>query len=374
MKICVVTTARSEYGLLRWIMQEIKDSSDLTLQLVVTGGHLVESQGFTFRHIEEDGFHIDEKIDMYLSSTDRKSLTKSMGLLTLSFSDTLARLKPDLLLVLGDRYELLPLCSTALVQNIKIAHISGGDITEGAIDNKVRHAVTQLSDYHFPGNSDSAHRIAGFIGSRDHIYDVGEPGIDNLFRIPTESKEALAPLWGMDPSKKWIICTLHPETNSASHGDIERAHNLIDFFKSLRGYNTMITAANLDFGGEALNRIYMQAAEDNPDIFYKSSLGQKNYTNFLRHADFMTGNSSSGIVEALSFNLPVINIGDRQKGRLTPGNIITVDGTLSSLNSAYSSIEKLRETAVKTINPYGSGNTSVQVVKILEKIAKDLHE
>ena len=222
-KVCVITAARSEYGLMRWIIDAIYHDDDLELQLVVTGAHLSPEQGLTYKFIEEDGYPIAEKVPMLLSSNDEASIAKSMGVCSISLADTFNRLQPDIIVVLGDRYELLPIVSTALVMRIPVAHIGGGDITEGAIDDEVRNAVTMMSTLHFPGIEDAAHNIICMKGSDNHVYKVGELGLDSFKREELWNKAETAKSLHLEINKKWCLVTLHPETKLTLAENIQMA-------------------------------------------------------------------------------------------------------------------------------------------------------
>ena len=214
-KICVVTAARSEYGLLRWLIEDLRKSNEFDLQLVVTGGHLLNSQGHTIDQIRQDGNHISYVVDVGLDISTTALLAASMGRMAEGFADCFQRLQPDYLLVLGDRYELLPICNTAFVMRIPIIHLSGGDVTEGAIDDGIRNAVTMLATYHFPGTEQSAENISRMRGTNKNIWVVGEPGLDIFNRLPLWGRKALADNLGLNFSKKWILMTYHPETKES---------------------------------------------------------------------------------------------------------------------------------------------------------------
>ncbi len=232
-KIAVVTGARSEYGLLRWVIDEIHHATELQLQLIVTGGHLSPEQGLTYRCIEEDGYDIDAKVDMLLSSDCASGIAKSMGMCSIGMSDAFLHLQPDMIVVLGDRYELLPIVGTALVMRIPIAHISGGDITEGAIDNEVRNAVTMMSTLHFPGTQTSAARIGRMIGTMKNVFVVGETNLDNFIRLPNLSRIELADSLGIDADKPWILMTYHPVTKESREKNLLDVQTVLDVLQTL---------------------------------------------------------------------------------------------------------------------------------------------
>lgn len=370
-KVCIVTAARSEYGLLRWVIDEIYHSSEMELQLVVTGGHLSEEQGNTYKAIEKDGYPIAAKVDIKVDSTDQVSICKTMSVCLLKFSEVFSYLNPDLLVVLGDRYELLPICSSAVVMNIPIAHISGGDITEGAIDNRVRNAVTMMSTYHFPGTIESGKKVMRMIGSSQNVFITGETNIDNFTRVPLLNRSALADLLELDCSKQWVVCTYHSETLLSISENIQRVKALCIFFEEdLKDFEVVITKSNTDYGGVAINALFEEKSGFDSNIHLFSSLGQSRYLSLLYQVDFMIGNSSSGIYESPYVKVPCINLGERQKGRYYTSNIITIDGTLLSIRRAFKKIhsEQFRQELEDVRNPYGDGHASEKIVEHIKKI------
>ncbi len=364
-KICIVTAARSEYGLLRWIIDGVHHDADLELQLVVTGAHLSPEQGLTYRFIEQDGYPITEKVAMLLSSNDEVGIVKSMGVCSISLADTFGRLRPDLLVVLGDRYELLPVVGTALVMGIPVAHLSGGDVTEGAIDDEVRNAVTMMASLHFPGVEDSAKNIIRMLGTDKNVFTVGEPGLDNFLRLSLWSKEEVAEQLNLHLEKKWCLVTLHPETRLSMEENLEMTRNLYAAMCRTEGVQYVITKANADMGGIHINNYWSEVVERHPDTMQLyASLGQIRYLSFMKYADMVVGNSSSGIVEAPFMGTPVVNIGDRQKGRHICQNVMecgrSEDAIIAALIAA-----KQAERRVDTY--WGDGHTSERVVKHIKE-------
>lgn len=370
-KICVVTACRSEYGLLRWMMEEIKNSSKLKLQVLVTGAHLSPEFGNTYTEIEKDGFTIDEKVEMLLSADTTSAKVKSMGLCSIGIADSLDRLKPDCLVVLGDRYELLPICSAALVMRIPIAHISGGDVTEGAIDNEVRNAITQMSQIHFAGTSSSRNNIIRMIGTDKNVYCVGEINLDNFSRLPVLDRANIAKNLGLDSNKEWLLVTIHPETKQGLDKNCEMVENLLSVLESFTDYQLVMTYANADFGGSLINSRLEKFAQIYKDrCFLKKSLGQIYYINLLRHASCMIGNSSSGIYESKIVNLPVVNIGERQSGRPRTDNIIDCDISQESIRIAINRAlsKEFKKTLTDNTDYYGDGTASCQIARILQEL------
>lgn len=369
-KVCIVTAARSEYGLLRWVIDEVHKSSDLELQLVVTGGHLSEEQGYTYRAIEADGYPIVAKVNIHLDSSTQVAICKTMAICQEKLVDILNQLNPDVLVVLGDRYELLPICSTALMLNIPIAHIAGGDITEGALDNSVRNAVTMMSTYHFPGTKESGDRVSRMLGTTNNVFVTGETNIDNFNRIPLWSRAEIATSLGIDPSKRWVLCTYHSETVLSLKENLERVKALVNLFcEDLKDYEIVITKSNADFGGTIINECFAKAAKENAHIHQYSSLGQARYITILYQIEFMIGNSSSGIFESPFVGVPCINLGDRQKGRIYSSNIQTIEGNYEAMKAAVDHLgTKQFVEGLKYIeNPYGDGHSSERIVAILKR-------
>lgn len=368
-KVCIVTAARSEYGLLRWVIDEVHKSEDLELQLVVTGGHLSEEQGYTFKAIEADGYPIAAKVNINVDSSSQISVCKTMATCIEKMSVTFCQLQPDAIIVLGDRYELLPICSTALLLNIPIAHIAGGDITEGALDNSVRNAVTMMSTYHFPGTQESGDRVARMLGTTKNVFVTGETNIDNFNHIPLWNREDIASSLGIDPSKKWVLCTYHSETVLSLEDNIDRVKALSKLFsEDLKDYEIVITKSNADYGGKTINEHFAMVANTNSHIHQYSSLGQARYLSILYQVEFMIGNSSSGIFESPFVGVPCINLGDRQKGRVYSSNILTIEGNYNAMIHAvdYIHTQRFLEGLKHIDNPYGDGHSSERIVKILK--------
>lgn len=363
-KICIVTATRAEYGCLRWLMKDIKECNLLDLQLIVTGTHLSPEYGLTYKQIEEDGFKIDKKVEYLLSSQSSNGIAKSMGLCGISISDAFSELKPDLLVVLGDRYELLPICSTALVMGIPIAHISGGDVTEGAIDNQIRNAITMIADIHFPGTEQSKLSISRMIGSSDNIFSVGESSLDNFNRLQLLSREELSKRLNIDYAKRWILITLHPETKESVEYSIVMANNMMDALSNIENTELIVTQSNADLGGVEVNNILKKWSDKLSNAHIFKSLGSQKYFSLFSQIWFMIGNSSSGIVEAPFIGVPVINIGNRQKGRHISDNIIQVSPKYLDIKNAINDVDNI----IRVPNYfYGKGNTSHAIIDYIIK-------
>lgn len=364
-KICFVTATRAEYGLLKWIMKEVEEVADFHLQVIVTGAHLMKKQGYTIDMIREDGFIIDEVVDSQLDTSSMENIADSMGRMGQLISHSFAKLSPDYVVVLGDRYELLPIVNTAFVMRIPIVHISGGDITEGAIDDGIRNAVTMLSKYHFPGTVDSAKNIVRMRDSDCNVWVVGEPGLDSFFRESLLSRNELANELGLNVDSKWVLFTYHAETKESLE------HNLLVVKQSIslllkQDVQIVSTYSNADFGGKNINDYLEEAAKISPSkLKVVPSLGSRRYLSFMKQAGAVVGNSSSGIVEAPALGVPVVNIGDRQKGRHQCENIIQVDTSKKNIDNAICVALASGET--KKDFYWGDGHTAEKVIDIMKK-------
>lgn len=369
-KVCIVTAARSEYGLLRWTIDAVHHDLDLELQLVVTGSHLQEEHGYTYKEIESDGYPIAAKADMHLKTDSTYAVAQSMGYCALSISETFERLRPDIVIVLGDRYELLPICSAALVMNIPIAHISGGDVTEGAIDNEVRNAVSMMSSLHLPGVSASADNLKRMLNRTDGIYTVGEPGLENFRRLALWTRSQLSADIKIPKNNKWVLVTVHPETQCSLAYNQVMARNVIEVLIGQEDVSIVISKANADYGGVQINDYFQAISNKYPEkVKLYPSLGQVRYLSFMKECYAVIGNSSSGIVEAPCLGKPVINIGDRQKGRHLCDNVLQVENTVEAIQGAWNRI--ISHTSYEPDYYYGDGNTSS---KILDTIKSYLYD
>lgn len=361
--VCVVTGARSEYGLMRWLMEDLRTSEDFHLQLVVTGSHLSERHGFTYREIEADGFSIDAKVPFSLEETDYLTLSKAVGNLTIELGKTFSKLRPDLVMVMGDRYELLGVLSACVIGTIPIAHISGGEITEGAIDDQIRHAMTKASHLHYVANEVYGARVRQ-MGEEDwRICVSGEPGLDNLFRQETMSSDELSTELGIDLSLPTALVTYHPVTLEVAQLDdqmVELTAALEDASDKL-GLQYVITYPNADAGSERIVKVWQRFAAGHPDRILVKSLGQRRYLSALRSMSMMIGNSSSGLVEAPSFQMPVVNIGSRQGGRLRGTNVIDTNYSRAKIFEAINRASSWDRSG-HSINPYGDGHSSARVL------------
>lgn len=367
-KICIVTATRAEYGLLRRVIKQVHIDNDLELVLVVTGTHLSHDYGDTISEIENDHFPITEKIDILEEDTTEFDICKTMGKASVRFGEMFQRQKPDFLIVEGDRYELLPICSCAMIFGIPIAHISGGEVTEGAIDDAVRHCITKLSYLHFPGCEEYRRRIIQLGESPERVFNYGDVGVENVRKMKFLSKKELEEYLGIELNKDYASVTFHPVTLEKDFVK-KQVNELISAMEKNKNIIFIVTMANADLQGKIINELFEKSAEDNDNIFCYKSLGSVRYLSLMKYASFIIGNSSSGIVEAPCFGIPTVNIGDRQKGRLRASSIIDCepeeDEIQRSIEKAMS--KEFREIAKKTTNPYGDGDTAKEIVGTVKK-------
>lgn len=366
-KICVVTATRAEYGLLRLIIQHIMCNKELELCLVVTGSHLSKDYGYTVKEIENDGFPITEKIDILHSTETEVDICKIMGQANILFGEMYQRQKPDILVVLGDRYELLPICSSAMIFNIPIAHISGGEITEGVIDDSIRHCITKMSYLHFPGCEQYRKRIIQLGEEPCRVFNFGDIGVENVKKMEYLSRLELENFLGISLNTPYASVTFHPVTLDKNSAE-KQMLSLIDALKKYPEINFIVTMANADLEGKKINDIVIKNSKLNNNIYCFSSLGIQKYLSLIKYSEFVIGNSSSGIVEAPCFGIPTINIGDRQKGRLRAQSIIDCKpDTISIQNSIDKAMSaEFKKVAKKAKNPYGDGDTSEEIVNTIK--------
>lgn len=365
-KICVVTGSRAEYGLLYWLMKEITDDPDLSLQLIATGAHLSPEFGLTYRAIEDDGFKIDEKVEMLLSSDTPVGIAKSIGLGVIGFADTIERLKPDILVVLGDRYEILAAAQAALIAKVPVAHVAGGDCTEGAIDEAIRHSITKMAHLHFATNEKSAIRVRQLGENPDYIFNVGSTGVDFVKRASLHDRKVLEKSLGFVFKIKNLLVTFHPVTLDSQSPD-EQFHELLIALDNLEpDIGIVFTKPNSDTYGRSIIQLIDGYVAKHPNAKAYTSLGQAVYLSVMSQVDAVVGNSSSGLYEAPSFKKPTVNIGDRQKGRIQASSVINCPPEASAIVKAISQAFSLD--CSSAVNPYGDGNSSARIKEHLKNI------
>ena len=371
-KICIVTGSRAEYGLLYWLIKEVKFDQNLELQLIVTGMHLSTEFGLTYKEIEKD-FKIDKKIDMQLSSDTSEDISKSIGIAQRLFSETYNELKPDIIVVLGDRYEIFSAASAAMISRIPIAHIHGGETTEGVIDEAIRHCITKMSHLHFTAAEEYSKRVIQLGEDPRRVFKVGGMGTENIKRLVLLSKEEFEKLINFKLNIKNILVAFHPvtlEDNTAKQQFLE----IIQSIDVLKDTNIIFTKTNSDTGGRIINSMIDEYTSKNLNKSKViTSMGQQNFLSALQHIDFIIGNSSSGLLEAPSFKIGTINIGDRQKGRLKAESIIDCLPNKDSIKEAISKVysNEFQKLLKNVKNPYGDECPSKKIVKILKTISLD---
>jgi UDP-N-acetylglucosamine 2-epimerase (non-hydrolysing) len=369
-KVAVFTGTRAEYGLLYWLLKDIQSDSELKLQLLVSGMHLSPEFGCTYTQIEKDGFKIDEKIEILLSSDSSVGVAKSMGLGVLGFADALDRLKPDTLVILGDRFEALAAAQTAMILKIPVVHLHGGEITEGAYDDAIRHAITKLSYLHGTSTEEYRQRVIQLGEAPERVINVGAIGLDHLARSEMLSLKKIANSLSFPLTQPYFLVTYHPVT-LAEEDPEETFQAVLDSLDTFLDHQIIITYPNADEGGRKIIPMLEAYARENPQrVLAIKSLGQQRYLSTVKHADAVIGNSSSGIIEVPSFDVPTIDIGMRQKGRLSaksvlhcgPDKLSITKVIDNSIKHSYNFENK------KIINPYGAGDASAKVIKMIKSL------
>jgi UDP-2,4-diacetamido-2,4,6-trideoxy-beta-L-idose 2-epimerase len=367
-RIAVFTGTRAEYGLLFWLMNDIQSRSDLELQVLVSGTHLSPEFGMTVNDIESDGFMIDARVEMLLSSNTAVGIVKSVGLGTIGFADALDRLQPDMLVVLGDRFEALAVTQAALVMRIPVAHIHGGELTEGAYDDSIRNAITKMASLHFTAAEAYRRRVIQMGEAPDTVFNVGAVGLEHLTRQPILSLPELSERLNFKISDSYFLVTYHPATVADEHPETTfRA--LLEALDRFPSHQAILTFPNADNGGREIIPILLEYAKSQSQrILAIPSLGSERYLATLKGAAAVVGNSSSGIIEAPSAGVPTVNIGERQGGRLAADSVIhcgvSADNIAKAMSVAIS--PEFSRRAASVSNPYGSGNSSKMIVDVIE--------
>ena len=371
-KICVITGSRADYGLLRWVMQHIKDDNSLLLQIVATGTHLSHEFGLTYKAIESDGFFIDKKVEIILSSDTSVGVAKSMGLALIGFADVLEDLKPDIVLVLGDRFEIFSAVSAALVARIPIAHLHGGEITHGSFDDSLRHSISKMAHIHFVAEDSYRKRLIQLGEQSKNIFLVGALGLDNIKHINLLGKKSLEKALNFKLTKRNLLVTYHPST--LNPGKAKKEMN--ELFKSLdqlKNTNLIFTLPNADNESRNLIKMLEEFVLLHKNAVLFKSMGQLLYLSSVSHVDGVIGNSSSGLVEAPSLKVGTVNIGDRQNGRICPESIINCEAKSASISKAIELLysKKFKDKLKNVINPLDQGGASEKVVSTLKIINLD---
>ncbi|MDY3663680.1 MAG: UDP-N-acetylglucosamine 2-epimerase [Campylobacter sp.] len=368
-KICVVSTSRADYGLLFWLLKEIEKSRFLELSLLLSGSHLEERLGLTYKEVQRDFKHF-YKVPLGLENDDETALCLAFSAGVAGFSKVLEQIKPDIMVLLGDRYEMLSAGVAGMLRAVPLAHIHGGESTQGAIDEGIRHALTKMSHIHFCATSLYKRRIIQLGENPARVYNVGGLGVENIKRLELLSKKDFENSLGFKLGKKNILVTFHPQTIEKKSAS-KQFSQILNALDSLKDTHFIFTGANADNGGKIINEMTQSYCLKNPKkAIFAISLGQLRYLSAIKHADIVLGNSSSGISEAPSLKKATINIGNRQKGRIKAASIIDTkcdkSKILKAIKKAYSKDFQAKLKSVK--NPYDSGFASKKIIKVLENI------
>ena len=371
-RIAIFTSTRAEYGLLRPLMREIMARPDLKLQIIVSGTHLSPSHGMTRREIEADGFMIDETVDMLVAGDGAVAVSKSAALAMMGTAQAFDRLRPDLLVLLGDRYELLAAAQAAVLSRVPIAHIHGGETTEGAIDEWIRHAVSKLSLLHFPAAEPYAHRIRQLGESTDRIWTVGALAMDNIAALDPVPRDALEEHLGLSLSSPSFLVTYHPVTTREDAGwnAMQALLTALDDFQG----SVIVTGTNADPGAQRIRQELERYASDRPGrVVLVESLGARRYLSLMSYVDVVVGNSSSGLLEAPAMGVPTVDVGSRQKGRLRAPSVIHCEDDVQDIRAALSLAltEQHRTLAARRETPYGTPGAARRIVDVLASVSLD---
>ena len=363
---CILTATRAEYGLLKPVILKLQRMEDLEVLVVATGAHLSISHGYTLQEIEQDEIVVDRKIEILLSSDTGVAVSKAMGLAMISFSEYFEECQPNLLLVLGDRYETLAVCCAAMNMGIPIAHMYGGETTEGAIDESIRHAITKLSYLHFTSTELYRKRVIQMGEAPERVFNVGAMGIENALSSKLLTKKELEASLDWKLYKPYVVVTFHPVTLEAGKAMLQ-VEALLKALNHFTDMQFIITKANADAEGAHINRHLEIYSNSHENVKLYDSLGMIRYLSALKYSEMVIGNSSSGLIEAPSFQIPTVNIGDRQKGRLKAESVIDCPAESSAIEQTMrlARSSEYRSKISTVINPYGNGNTSDRIVAIL---------
>ena len=368
--ICVVTGTRADYGLLKWLMKDIDSSPKLELKIIAIGMHLSNEFGLTYKEIERDGFNINKKIEMILSSDAPSGIIKSTGLGMIGLGDAFAEIKPDAIVILGDRYEMLAASFAATVHNIPIVHLHGGEITEGAFDDAIRHSISKMSMWHFVASQDYADIVKQLGENPKRIFNVGGLGVDAIKRTKLLSKQALIEQSKIKFFKKNLLITYHPTTLEPDTSKLA-IKNILDVLEELNDTFLIFTMPNSDTDNRIIKDMILKfvSVNEKRSIAF-DSMGYQRYVSTLKYVDAVLGNSSSGLLEAPTFKIGTINVGDRQKGRLKAKSVIDCKASKRSLRKAINTLytENFQESLKSTVNPYGRGKAVKKIIDFLENL------
>lgn len=366
-KICFVTGSRADFGLLIWPMRAIRETAGLKLQLIATGMHLSPEFGYTIDNIRAEGFAVDDTVETLLGSDTGAGIAKSVGLGVIGFADAFTRLAPDLVVVLGDRYETFAAAQAAMFLRLPMAHLFGGDVTEGAIDESIRHAISKMSHLHFTSNADSTRRLAQLGEDPARIFTVGSSGVDSIKRLELMKRETVGREVGMALGERNALVTFHPVTVESNRS----VGSLDELFAALSTldpeFRLFFTLGNADAEGRALNKRIEAFVAGRPNAIAVASLGQLRYISLMNEVDVVVGNSSSGLYEAPSLNMPSVDIGDRQKGRQRAASVFHAAPERQAISAAIAAA--LQRGRQQTVNPYGDGEASRRIADRIAAVA-----
>jgi len=365
--ICIVTGTRAEYGLLSPILKQLIATNSFELKVVVTGMHLAEDFGLTYKEIEADGISIDAKIDVLQNDDSNKAMSKAIGIGVIGFAEYFDKTQPDMVVVLGDRFEIFAAATAAAVACIPIAHLYGGETTEGAVDEFFRHSITKMSYLHFTSTEQYRQRVINMGEAPDRVFNVGATGVENILSMPLITKDELTQSIGFDLNSPYALVTYHPvtlEKNTAT----KQIEDLLSALDETNGLNYIFTKANADANGRAINKKIDAYCEEKENTIAFTSMGVLRYLSAMKYCEMVIGNSSSGIMETPSFKKPTINIGDRQKGRICAKSVISCEPEkhviINSIDKARS--QQFLQEIANQISPYGDGKTSEKIVAVIK--------
>ncbi len=365
---CVVTGSRADYGILKLLIERLSNSKKSNLKLIATGMHLSKNFGNTYKEILEDGFKISDKVNTLINSDKQIDTAKSISTGVSKFSKLLTKIKPDVVIILGDRTEIFAVATACMILNIPIAHIHGGELTEGVIDEPMRHAITKMSFLHFTSHQKYKKRVIQLGENPNTVFNTGAPSLERIKMVNIIKKSTFEEKFQISFNKKNIIVTFHPLTGVEIRFNEKRLSNLLHVLSTLKNTNIFITKTNSDPMGLVFNRMIDEFSEDKTNFFVFKSLGYENYISLIHHSDGVIGNSSSGVVEVPSLKKGTVNIGDRQKGRLMPTSVIQCGYDKNDISDAINilfSIKFSRKIS-KLVNPYYKSKSSKRIIDIIE--------
>ncbi len=360
--VTCITTSRADFSLQRWPMREIAGHKDMRLSIIAGGGHLAPSQGATIDEIRQDGFVVDETVDMYIDGDSAQIKAAGAALATMGVGQALTRLAPDWVMLLGDRFEVLGAATAAALHRLPICHLCGGDVTEGASDDAFRNAISKLSHLHCTTSAEASENLR-YMGEEDwRIFQTGSPGLDSIHHVPKLARSQMFQEIGLPDHPQTALVTLHPSTLKDDLG-LSELHALLAALDSHPDLQLLITGTNADSGGAEFNAALKDFAARRPGAVFRQSLGQNLYVNAMRQMSAVIGNSSSGLYEAPSFGLPTVNIGDRQKGRLRAASVFDCGGTAPEIAAAIAAARAFSGRDI--VNPYGDGHSAARIVSAM---------